>query len=237
MEKHIEGAEDSMPPVVAIGTDEESIKVEVRKESVAFERTPGAIFQIGDCGRYTIVLSEEWDTYMALGKENFELVCTEDDKVVERLQLPERDITELMMEGSFMIGSRMFSLIPVDFFARVFPEVKPGKSGTPPWEVEGEGGNPSRGFRVMPKKGGTLAGMNDYVVMKGEADRLAGSRHRVEREHVEAAKKLGSEYIIVKELALFRGAEPYYFRYRVEDLQREMGDSECVVVETDGHLV
>lgn len=236
MKKQFEGAEDSISVVVA-GADEESIKVEVRKEAVAFERPMGSVFQIGDCGRYTIVLPEEWDSYMALGKELFELVCTENDSVVERLQLPERDITELMMEGSFMIGNKMFSIIPVDFFAQVFPPLKPGQGGTPPWAEDDESDDLPPGFRVRREKGGTLAGMNDYVVMKGEADRLVENRHRIEREHVEAAIKLGSEHIILKEIALFRGAEPYYFRYRVEDLRREMGDSECVVVETDGHLV
>lgn len=122
-----------MPPVVTTGSDENVVRVEVGKEAVAFERTPGAIFEIGDCGRFTIVTGEELDIFMGLGREYFELIHKRKDGIVERLQLDEKLFVELAMEGAFSIGSRRFYLIPADFFAPVSPEVKPGQGGTPPW--------------------------------------------------------------------------------------------------------
>lgn len=134
MKERFTVAEDSTPLSVVTAEDNESFHVEVRKESAGFEREIGSIFEIGDCGRFTVVLSEEWDAFQALGKEFFELNHTENGETIERLQLDRRQMLELVAEGAFTIGSRMFSLIPVDFFARVFPPLKRDDGGLAPWQ-------------------------------------------------------------------------------------------------------
>ena len=133
MKERFTEAEDSLPIQVTMGADENSLHVEIKRESVSFEREIGSIFEIGDCGKFTIVTAEEWDAFQALGKEYFELNHTENGQTIERLQLREQHMLKLVMEGAFVVGGRELSLIPVDFFARIFPPLKRDDGEIPPW--------------------------------------------------------------------------------------------------------
>lgn len=216
--------------VLHVQAGETRLSVEITPDTAFFERETGSVFQIGEGGRYTVVFGEEFEVFHDLNKPFFGLHCTENGETTERLRIESDWLKEVFVDSVFPVAGQALALIPVNHFAQVYPEVKSGQAGTPPWAKDAED-KPA----VLPADDGDA--MDAYIVMKSEIDRLPGGRHKIERLHIEMAEKMGAELVIVKELALLRGAEPYYFQYRTEDLLREMGDAECVFVAIDGHLV
>ena len=212
--------------VLHVQAGENRLSVEVTPDAVYFERETGSVFRIGEGGRYTVVFGEEFEVFHDLNKPFFGLTHTENGATVERLRLERDCFLEMFVDSVFPVAGQALALIPLDHFAQIYPEVRSGQAGTPPWAEGAEG---------KPEHNPSVDTTNDYIVMKDAPDRMIGNRHGIERHHIEMAERLRAEYITIKELC--PDDEPLFFRFKTQDLLEKMGDSLCVLAELNGHEV